>query len=82
VATRPSVLVRRSIPAEMAEPTMATPTEALAVAAQPAQMVTGRKVGAKPPVLPVVAAVAVMAAGYRHQGSQPMDHLISAEMAG
>jgi hypothetical protein len=33
-------------------------------------------------VLPVVAAVAVMAAGYRHQGSQPMDHRISAEAAG
>jgi hypothetical protein len=61
---------------------MAIPTEALAAAAQPAQMVTGREVEAKPPVLLVVAAAAVMAAGYRQQGSQAMGHQISAEAAG
>src|SRR6516164_3651418 len=77
VATRPSVLVRRSIPVEMAEPIMAIPMEAL-----PAQMVTGREVEAKLPVLLVAAVAAVMAAGYRPQGSQPMDHQTSAEAAG
>ena len=61
---------------------MAIPMEALAAAAQPAQMVTGREVEAKLPVLLVAAVAAVMAAGYRQQGSQPMDHQTSAEAAG